>query len=117
MNAPHRYARLACMLHTQLHPLVQDCRQQIYPLGAKALHIIDINWKNDTFEPRIRDERTGKERNKLQAGLRFTLDGQPDQEYEAAMQAAITVSLETALPGGGSRTFLINRIVVMQRHA
>ena len=114
MNAPHRYARLACLLHTQVHPLVQDCRQQIYPLGAKALHIIDINWKNDAFEPRIRDEHTRKERNKLQTGLRFTLDGEPDQECVGAMQAAITVSLETALPGGGSGIFLINGIVEIE---
>lgn len=114
VNAPHRYARLACLLHTQLHPLVQDCRQQIYPLGARALHIIDINWRNDTLDPGTWDERPRKMRSKLRTGLRFTLDGQPDQEYAGAMQAAITVSLETALPGGGSGIFLINGIVEIE---
>ncbi len=116
MNAPHHYARLSCLLPTRLRPLAQDCLQQIYPLGAKALHIIDINWKNDALEERVPDERTGKMRSKLQTGLRFTLDGEPDAAYVGAMHSAITVSLETALPGGGAGIFLVNGVVEIKEN-
>jgi len=101
LGVQHHYTRLACLLRTQANALAQDCRQQAYPLGAKALRIIDINWRNDVLH----------ERSLLREGLRFILDGAPDQECAGAMQAAISVSLETALPGGGSGFFLINGVV------
>lgn len=106
MGVQHHYTRLACLLHTEANALAQDCRQQIYPLGARALHIIDINWRNDVLH----------ERSLLREGLHFILDGEPDQECASAMQAAISVTLETALPGGGSGIFLINGIVEIERN-
>jgi len=94
----HHYARLSCLLHSQTIWLDQDCRRRFFPLAANALHILDINWKNDTLNPRSR----------LKEGLYILLDGEPDQEYTGAMQAAIIVSVETALPGGGAGLFLIS---------
>lgn len=100
----HHYARLACLLHTKSLPLVQDCRTHFFPLAADALHILDINWKNDTLIPKERHLLSVKE------GLRITLDGEPDERCANAMQAAMIVSVETALPGGGAGIFLVSGI-------
>ncbi len=102
----HSLARLACLLHTEANALVQDTRPRAFPLAAKALHILAMNWRNDLLY----------DRGLLRSGLRFTLDGEPDQECAGAMQAAIIVSLETALPGGGSGIFLINGLVEIERN-
>src|SRR5260370_27097697 len=62
------------------------------------MHILDINGKNDILNPR----------SLLKEGLYIKLDGEPDQACAGAMQAAMIVSVETALPGGGAGKFLIN---------
>lgn len=100
----HHYARLACLLHTKSLPLVQDCRRRFFPLAATALHILDINWKNDTLIPKKRHLLS------ITEGLRITLDGEPDSQCARAMQAAMIVSIETAVPGGGAGFFLVSGI-------
>ena len=94
----HHYARLACLLHSQTLWLQQDCRRRFFPLAADALHILDINWQNDILNPS----------SLLREGLLIFLDGEPDQESAGAMQAAMIVSVETALPGGGAGIFRIS---------
>lgn len=102
----HHYTRLACQLNTDRIRLpLLDCRRRFFPLAADALHILDINWQND----KRYEEEDGHRL--LREGLRITLDSAPDQEYEKAMQAAMIVTVETALPGGGAGIFVINGIL------
>jgi hypothetical protein len=98
----HHFARLACLLQTKSLPLVQDCRKHFFPLTTDALHILDINWTNDIEEKHDLLYATRK--------LRIILDGEPDQQCARAMQAAMIVSVETALPGGAAGIFLISGI-------
>lgn len=105
IGVQHRYARLACLLHSKTIPLQQDCRTHFFPLASEALHILDINWKNDTF-----DTKHNRLRERLKDGLKITLDGPPDQACARAMLAAMIVTVETALPGGGAGIFIINGV-------
>lgn len=102
LGIEHHYARLACLLQTKSLPLVQDCRKHFFPLAANALHILDINWTNDIEEKHDLLYATRK--------LRIILDGEPDQQCARAMQAAMIVSVETALPGGAAGIFLISGV-------
>jgi Family of unknown function (DUF6519) len=94
----HHYVRLAYLLQTEKIWLAQDYRRHFFPLASNALHVLDINWKNDTLNSS----------SLLKEGLNIILDGEPDQECAAAMQAAMIVSVETALPGGGAGIFIIS---------
>lgn len=94
----HHYVRLAYLLQSKTIWLAQDYRRHFFPLVSDALHVLDISWKNDVLNPR----------SLLKEGLSIVLDGEPDQDYAGAMQAAMIVSIESALPGGGAGTLIIS---------
>jgi len=82
--------------------VVQDCRTHFFPLASEALHILDINWKNDN--------RYDDLHKRLEEGLTITLDGSPDEVCAEPMQAAMIVTVETALPVGSATVFIINGV-------
>jgi Family of unknown function (DUF6519)/Domain of unknown function (DUF4815) len=80
---------------------VRDCRRRFAPLPdvVHAMHIMNINWNNDTTNPR----------RILQNGLEITLDAEPDQRHARAMaEDALVVTLESHIPGGAEGIFILN---------
>jgi hypothetical protein len=101
----HHYSRLARIRPYQgpeqrYNKTTHDCRRKFNPLPevVDAMHIVGINWMNDILNPQ----------SLLMEGLNIILDSEPDQACAGAMQAAMTVSVETALPGGGAGIFIIS---------
>jgi hypothetical protein len=100
----HHYSRLARVrwYRTQNHTperSIWDCRKRFLPLPAvvHAMHITNINWNNDTVNPRriLRD------------GLEITLDAEPDQLHARAMaEDALSVTFEVHIPGGTEGIFI-----------
>ncbi len=104
----HHYTRLARALwyraRSQDVPRsIDDCRRQFTTLPEvvviDAMHIMNINWNNDTTNPR----------RILRNGLQITLDAEPDSRHARAMaEDALVVTLESHIPGGAEGIFILN---------
>jgi len=104
----HHYTRLArarwYKARSQDAPRsIGDCRRQFTTLPLvvviDALHIMNINWNNDTTNPR----------RLLRSGLEITLNGEPDQDLARSMaEDALVVTLEAHIPGGAEGIFILN---------
>ena len=100
----HHYARLAHVIRYK-QMTVQDRRRHFPSLASDAMHILAINWRNDSVRSRdfLRHE-----------GLYITLDSIP-------LAASITpstfvVSVEPTLPGGGDSIFPMTGILRVEQN-
>lgn len=112
----HHYSRLARIRPYQgpgqrYNKTTHDCRRRFNPLPevVDAIHIVGINWDNDSINPR----------HTLRNGLKIALDTVPEQQYpqeaegdpgypEGLAEDSLIVTLEVHLPGGTEGIFIID---------
>ena len=100
----HHYARLAHVIRYK-QTTVQDRRRHFPTLASDAMHIIAINWRNDT---RLSRDFLQNE------GLYITLDSIPLPE--SITPATFVVSVEPTLPGGGESIFPLTGVLRVQQN-
>lgn len=99
VTAKHHYARLAHAVRYK-QTTVQDRRRHFHSLASDAMHILAINWRNDTMLSRdfLQNE-----------GLYITLDSIPLPD--SITPATFVVSVEPTLPGGGESIFPLSGVL------
>lgn len=108
----HHYSRLAYIRprHGQ-EPgekgVTHDCRRRFRPLPdvIDAMHVIGINWENDSSHSR-KSMRWKESEEAQEEGLKIWLDRAPDPNSIKA--ATVIVTLETNIPGGGEGSFILH---------
>jgi len=100
----HHYARLAHVIRYK-QTTVQDRRRRFPTLASDAMHILAINWRNDTVRSRdfLRQE-----------GLYITLDSVP--LAASITPASFMVSVEPTLPGGGDSIFPMSGVLRVEQN-
>lgn len=100
----HHYARLAHVIRYK-QTTVQDRRRRFPALASDAMHILTINWRNDTVRSRdfLKHE-----------GLYITLDTVP---LAASINpATMIVSVEPTLPGGSDGIFPMSGVLHVEQN-
>ena len=116
----HHYSRLAFIRLYQGQQqsdnrTVYDCRRRFTPLPEviDAMHIVGINWDNDSRHSRKslkwkepKQQERYEEHEAQEEGLKIWFDHAPDP-YSIKAETMI-VTLESNLPGGGEASFVMH---------
>jgi Family of unknown function (DUF6519) len=108
----HHYSRLAFIRLYQgqkENRTVYDCRRRFIPLPdvINAMHVVGINWDNDSIHSRKSLKwKEQKPQEEQEEGLQIELDYTP--EPHSIKAETMIVTLETNLPGGGEGSFIMH---------